>query len=328
MQPPEPPSPANEPRVRALLFEVARRLNAGATWTDVLRQVAEQARALVGADGCDVMLLDVQRQQLRGGAAPDTDVAFRVGEGVAGWVVEHGAAALVADTEEDPRFKAVPGQDIRSLVCVPLITRDGAVGTLTASASRVDAFTAEHQELLVYLCAAAIRDVENARLYRLSTTDVLTHARNRQYLFQRLPEEVERARRYGAPLSVVLLDVDHFKDLNAQHGHLAGDFALKEFARLALCQVREVDALVRYGGEEFLVLLPHTDGAGAVRAAERLRAAVEKLPLRWNDQQLPLTVSAGVATWRPGDTDGALLGRADKALARAWAAGRNRVVAA
>jgi diguanylate cyclase (GGDEF)-like protein len=278
------------------------------------------------------MLLDAQRQQLQGsaagGPAPDADVAFRVGEGVAGWVVEHGAAALVTDTALDERFKVVPGQGIRSLVCVPLITPNGAVGTLTASSPEVGAFNPGHEELLVYLCGAVIRDLESARLYRLSTTDVLTLARNRQYLFQRLPEELERSRRYGAPLSVVLMDLDHFHALNAGHGHLAGDFVLKEIARLALSQVREVDALVRYGGEEFLVLLPHTDAAGAQGAAERLRAAVEGLVLRWNGQRLEVTVSAGVTAWRPGDTDESLLGRADEALSRAGAAGRHRVVAA
>jgi diguanylate cyclase (GGDEF)-like protein len=333
MQPAELPSPANAPGTRALLFEVARRLNAGAAWTDVLRLLAERAGPLVGAGACGVMLLDAQRQQLqgRGSGQPalEADVAFRVGEGVAGWVLEHGAAARVTDTAEDERFKVVPGQEaIRSLVCVPLVTRDGAVGTLTATSPRVGAFTAEHEELLVYLCAAVIRDAENARLYRLSTTDALTHARNRQYLFQRLPEELERSRRCGAPLSMVLLDLDHFQVLNAQRGHLAGDFALKEVATLLLAQLRGMDVLVRYGGEEFLVLLPHTDKGGALGAAERLRAAVEQLDLRWNDQRLRLTVSAGVAAWQPGDTDESLLGRVDAALARAWAAGRNRVVAA
>ena len=329
-------SSGNDGRVRALLLQVARRVNAGASWVELLQLLADHAGSLVGAEACGVMLLDAQRQLLHGRAASGLPLdvqaraAFRVGEGVAGWVVEHGAAALVADTAEDERFKVLPGQAlaIRSLVCVPLITRDGAVGTLTVTSPRPGAFTQAHEELLVYLCGAVVRDVENARLYRLSTTDALTLARNRQYLFQRLPEELERCQRYGEPLSVVLMDLDHFAALNAQRGHLAGDDALKEVARLALCLVREVDALVRYGGEEFLLLLPHTPLQGALLVAERLRASVGELSLRWNDERLPLTLSAGVSTWVPGDSDESLLGRADEALQRAWAAGRNRVEAA
>ena len=329
-------SSGNDGRVRALLLEVARRVSRGAPWVEVLQLLADNAGPLVGAEACGVMLLDSQRQELFGragaGLPPDgqAQAAFRVGEGVAGWVVEHGAAALVEDAAEDERFKALPGQAlaIRSLVCVPLVTRDGAVGTVTVTSATPGAFTQAHQELLVYLCGAVVRDVENARLYRLATTDALTLARNRQYLFQRLPEELDRCKRYGEPLSVVLMDLDRFAALNAQHGHLAGDHALKEVARLALAQVREVDVLVRFGGEEFLLLLPHTPGPGARLAAERLRAAVQGLPLRWNRAPLGLTVSAGVATWVPGDTDGSLLGRADEALQRAWASGRNRVESA
>jgi diguanylate cyclase (GGDEF)-like protein len=320
-------------RVLSLLFQVTRRVNEGATLVDLLRLVASHAGELVGADSCSIMLLDEQRRELFGkvsaGLTPEEEalLSFRVGEGVAGWVVEHGAPARVEDTTRDERFKVLPGQalHIRSILCVPLITQDGAIGTLTVTSGQVGAFTPEHEELLVYLGGAVVRDVENARLYRLAITDPLTHAFNRQYLFQRLPAELERSRRYGEPLSVALMDIDHFKHVNDTHGHLAGDFVLKELVRLALTQVREVDALVRHGGEEFLLLLPNTPRDAAATVAERLRASVEKLVMPWSNLKLRVTASFGVAEWHREETDEDLLRRADEALYRAKDAGRNRV---
>jgi len=320
-------------RIFSVLFQITKVVNSGAPLQALLEAVANSSVDLVGADSCSIMLLDESRKELlinaaSGLSSDETDaVTFRVGEGVAGWVAEHGAPALISDAATDVRFKSVPGQKlvISSLLCVPLITKEGVIGTLTVTSARARAFGKDHEELLMYLGASIVKDIENARLYRLSITDSLTKAFNRQYLYQRLPDEIERCRRYGDQMSVVLMDVDHFKQFNDTFGHAAGDFVLKEIVRVALATIRDVDGLVRYGGEEFLMLLPKTAIEGASGAAERLRAAIEQADFLWSDQKLKVTISAGVVALWPGASDDALLKRVDELLYQAKTGGRNRV---
>jgi len=321
-------------RVISVLFQLTKKINEAVPLPDLLRAVAAAAVDLLDADTCSVMLLDDARTELlskaSAGLPPEEEatITFKVGEGLAGWVAEHGAPALVADVCADARFKAVPGQATRiaSLLAVPLITKEGIIGVLTVTSARPGAFQPEHEDLLMYLGTAIVKDLENARLYRLSITDSLTKAFNRQYLYQRLPEEVERCRRYKDPLSVALFDIDHFKRFNDSYGHPAGDFVLKEVVRLAQGQIRDVDALVRYGGEEFLVLLPNTPLEGARVIAERFRKAVEAAEFPWSDRRLKVTISVGIATLAEDvPNDEALLKKADDALYRAKTAGRNRV---
>ncbi|MGC4122697.1 MAG: sensor domain-containing diguanylate cyclase [Myxococcales bacterium] len=321
-------------RVIAVLFQLTKKINEAVPLPELLRAVAAAAIDLLDAETCSVMLLDDARTELLSKASAglpaqeESSISFKVGEGVAGWVAEHGAPALIADVSTDSRFKSVPGQvtRIRSLLTVPLITKEGIIGVITVTNEKPGVFQAEHEDLLMYLGSAIVKDLENARLYRLSITDSLTKAFNRQYLYQRLPEEVERGRRYKDPLSVALFDIDHFKRFNDTYGHPAGDFVLKEVVRLAQGQSRDVDALVRYGGEEFLVLLPNTPLDGARVIAERIRKAVEQAEFPWSDRRLRVTISVGIATL--GDdvpNDEALLKKVDDALYKAKQTGRNRV---
>jgi two-component system cell cycle response regulator len=167
---------------------------------------------------------------------------------------------------------------------------------------------------------------ENARLEVLAHTDSLTHVLNRRALMSRLSAEVDRARRYDSPLSVLLIDLDHFKDVNDTHGHLIGDEVLSETAALLQRTIRSVDVVARYGGEEFVVVLPETPQAGAVRFAERIRTLIDQQ--EFGSLRLKCTVSIGVA-WFPSegvDSVDDLLLRSDAALYRAKAEGRNRVM--
>jgi diguanylate cyclase (GGDEF)-like protein len=161
--------------------------------------------------------------------------------------------------------------------------------------------------------------------------DHLTNSYNRRHIIELLAREMARSDRTGAPFCVCLLDLDHFKSLNDQHGHLAGDRTLASFARRVRGELRTMDsvsqagvpsALGRVGGEEFLVLLPDTTLRGALRVAERIREAVGQRPL---DGKHEVTVSVGIAEYRGSETVGSLLGRADKALYGAKRGGRNRV---
>ncbi|MBU0916312.1 MAG: GGDEF domain-containing protein [Gammaproteobacteria bacterium] len=167
------------------------------------------------------------------------------------------------------------------------------------------------------------------RLQHLSQHDSLTGLLNRRAIENSLDKEAQRLQRFGEVYSVMLVDIDHFKRINDNLGHAAGDEVLRAVAAILKDHAREVDRVARYGGEEFCVLLPHTDHEGALQAAERLRSAVHRTDIPWQDEQICVTISTGLATAQdPDEPLHALLKRADDALYRAKTEGRNRVVAA
>jgi diguanylate cyclase (GGDEF)-like protein len=176
----------------------------------------------------------------------------------------------------------------------------------------------------------ALRDA-NKRLVReletLTRTDPLTGTQNRRAFDDMLAQEMARARRHRHPMGVVLLDIDHFKQVNDVHGHPAGDEVLRWFARTLQGSLREGDTLFRYGGEEFIVLLPHADADGTMAAAARLVAAVAEAACPVGGTMLPVTTSAGAASLEGSITGQELVTRADQALYAAKKGGRNRAVA-
>jgi two-component system, cell cycle response regulator len=169
----------------------------------------------------------------------------------------------------------------------------------------------------------------NAQLLVLSSTDVLTGVANRRALEERLHDMWEHSQRLHEPLSLVMCDIDHFKRVNDEYGHQVGDVVLQQFARLLVTEAREIDRVGRYGGEEFVLLLPGTVLDAAVTFAERIRACVEKREFTYDDgQTLHRTMSCGIAAWpHPLVADQeALIKAADDALYVAKETGRNRVV--
>ena len=163
---------------------------------------------------------------------------------------------------------------------------------------------------------------KNKLLEEASRTDSLTRLMNRRRIFERLEEELTRAKRYNEPLSIAMVDIDHFKNVNDNYGHQTGDMVLKTIALQLSSKAREVDSVGRYGGEEFLIIMPKTDEIGALAYAERLRAGVEYMPLENLD--FHVTISIGLASYS-GETLLELIDRADQKLYQAKAKGRNRV---
>jgi two-component system cell cycle response regulator len=163
-----------------------------------------------------------------------------------------------------------------------------------------------------------------------ATKDFLTRIWNRSSILDILQRELARGGREKRPVGVVLADLDHFKSVNDTYGHFAGDAVLREFARRMLTSIRAYDAIGRYGGEEFLVILPGCDEGATLRQAERMRAALDIEPMVINDEQRLVTCSFGATTWTPGQqvSADALIRVADDALYSAKHQGRNRVVAA
>jgi len=189
--------------------------------------------------------------------------------------------------------------------------------------------TARNQAL-VSLLTEARADLQQAmvQLNQLVTIDPLTGAYSRRYVFELLDRHVANLRRHGTPVSIVMLDLDHFKRVNDQYGHPVGDRALSAASRAVTGVLREGDLLARIGGEEFLVLLPMTDQAGALLLAERLRQTLADTQLQEGGATISLPASFGVAQLRPEEDTAAWYQRVDAALYQAKARGRNTVVAA
>lgn len=163
-------------------------------------------------------------------------------------------------------------------------------------------------------------------IYRLTTVDGLTQVHNRRYFDEAIERELSRCRRYGRALSLLLIDVDHFKRINDTFGHLAGDAVLKEVASAIQKRIRKEDLLSRYGGEEFAVLTPEIDHKGALSMGEKVRKVIEKHEFSFDGEVIPVTISCGVATLgKKGDEAVALVQRADEKLYEAKESGRNKV---
>jgi diguanylate cyclase (GGDEF)-like protein len=321
-------------KLPAALFEIGKLIGSELDPGILLARIAELICHLIDAKACSVMLLDADRTRLLAKAAYGlrteqmNSLSFRIGEGVAGWVAEHGQPALIHDVTQDPRFIALPaGQgQIASMICVPLIARGERVGVVTATSPTPNAFDTNNLELIRFIAMTIALDIENVRLHRVAVTDPLTGAYNREFLLQRLPQEIEAAADRDRALSVAMVDVDHFKTVNDQYGHGIGDIVLSEVARRLRGAIRAGDLLVRYGGEEFLAVLPKADAGRAWEIGERMRQRVCEHAFEVGDgMALLLRVSVGVAQWHTGERMPELIDRADAALYSAKDHGRNRV---
>ncbi|MDH3767448.1 MAG: sensor domain-containing diguanylate cyclase [Gammaproteobacteria bacterium] len=235
-------------------------------------------------------------------------------------------------------FPACTG--IASIAILPLVREKFLMGSINLGSGDPQRFTPDHAtDILEHLGVIASFALENAvnraRLRRSGLTDPLTNWHNRRYLEVRLTEEIARAQRSGYTVSCLMIDVDHFKQVNDSLGHLAGDEVLQEVSRRVATQVRGSDVAARFGGEEFIVVLPDTEQRFARNLAERVRRVVRATPILADEGcALTITVSVGVAATRPRrhsepKAQGrALLEAADWAMYRAKKTGRDRVITA
>jgi diguanylate cyclase (GGDEF)-like protein len=180
-----------------------------------------------------------------------------------------------------------------------------------------------------FLSGGNVEAEYHEEIYRLAISDALTEVHNHRYLMEFLEREVSRSVRHHRPLALVIIDIDYFKAINDEYGHLAGDYALRELAGIVKASVRKEELFARYGGEEFALVLPETPLEEARSAAERLRVAVEAHPFRYDDQPFKMTISVGgVVTAGDNEalTPSDLIREGDARLYQAKRDGRNRVV--
>jgi diguanylate cyclase (GGDEF)-like protein len=219
-----------------------------------------------------------------------------------------------------------------SALVVPMFVRNRVVGTMQLFSREGAAFAPDDAQLLWMLSLVAenllTREYANEGLIRYAFTDYLTGLKTRGYFEQQLELEFKRSERKRAHIALLMIDIDHFKQLNDTHGHHVGDQVLRDVSAILIKDMREVDTVARYGGEEFVIILPETNGPGALLVAERLRKAVEQAKFFAGspDRVERLSISIGIATY---DADAQfkrdLIEFADAALYAAKTGGRNRV---
>ncbi|MEW5700747.1 MAG: sensor domain-containing diguanylate cyclase [Candidatus Zixiibacteriota bacterium] len=262
-------------------------------------------------------------QQFRNPQAVELNDVFRqaIATAQAVRIVDHYTGRVVLD-----------GTARRSQLVVPMVSEGRVVGLLNAESPRARAFSEHDQRVLSVLAASTAMALVNADLHRrmeeLIIIDELTGVYNYRYFCTRLEDEKRRAARYGQPLSLIMVDIDWFKELNDRHGHQAGNLALRRMAWTIGACIRDVDILARYGGEEFMIILPQTGVREAKAIAERIRGQIEKTEFGADATGCPihLTVSLGISCYpENGLPEDALVDSVDQALYRAKGAGKNAV---
>jgi len=326
-------------------FSASRRLNSVLSMEDVLSAALQSAADVVDYDFAAVTVLEGGRHRVE---AVDTSERFGFdGEQLHGRTFEpnsglvsmavanqhylpYGGRLRDGETVVFTRDDELP--ELPSLLVLPLIVRDEAVGTLVVGTEQAGGISTERREMLEVITNQVAVSLQNARLYarmeQLATTDELTGLPNRRTFDQKLDEAIARHGRADRQFALVLLDIDHFKEVNDTWGHAVGDEVLEEVAAVLRESVREIDVPARYGGEEFGVILEETALRGSKRVAERIRREVADLQFRAEGETFRCTVSLGIGMWpRDGETAAALVDAADEALYASKEEGRNQVTA-
>jgi len=234
-----------------------------------------------------------------------------------------------AEVKEDEIIR-VPGFDNRTLLGVPLVLRGEVIGVLSVQASQQNAYDANQIRLVETIAQQTSIAMDNAKLFEkmqeMAITDSLTGLYNRRYFYMILDNEFERAKRYQTPLSLAMIDIDHFKTVNDEFGHLVGDDVLRSMSEICMKLLRQTDNMFRYGGEEFMIILPGTKQEEAFNVAERIRSTIEKAVIKTKKGSVKITVSVGVSEYGENYSEPSeFIESADRTMYEAKKAGRNCV---
>src|SRR5712671_2237586 len=330
----------------AVLNEIGKALTSSLDVGEVMHVILAKVSELLRPRNWSLLLRDPQTGELyfkaAVGAGSDMlhHLRIRKGEGIAGWVAENNKPLLVPDVHKDPRFAARFDKTSRfqtkAILCVPLAFKGRVLGVIELVNGEGDGpFSEEDLRILATVAefgAAAIENAQNfQKVQELTVLDDHTGLFNSRHLRRTLEQEIVRATRFGHPVSLVFFDLDRFKQVNDTHGHQAGSRVLAEVGKLLLGTLRSTDVPVRYGGDEFILLLPETSRDQAVDAANRIRVEIARWKFLAEEPYGPLqiTASLGVASF-PDDArvPEELLRRADDAMYRVKAERRDGVAAA
>lgn len=327
------------------LNEIVQAINSTLKPREILQTIMEKTAYLIKAEGWSVLLLDCDKKELVFEAAAGEaglkliGLRLKIGQGVAGWVAQHRKSLIVADVAKDPRFYS--GVDkktkftTKSILCVPMKRRNEIIGVVeVVNKIGGEPFTQNDLEIFENLVAHITIALENANMYRkmveTSLTDDLTKLYNSRYCNQFLDDFLARRTSTQIKISLIFLDIDFFKLVDDNYGHLVGSETLKLVGERIKGVIRERDVAVRYGGDEYIVILPDTDKPTAGIIAERIRNEINQNPFSaFGAKRFNLSVTLGVATF-PDDARNRdeLIGKADQAMYKGKATGRDKVVRA
>ena len=329
-------------RLAEALADTAKALDSTLELEEVLEQILENVGKVVPHDAADISLVDEQGNmrfvKTRGhdkyGTAEEVlSIRANINDiPNMRHMAKTGRPIINPDTFNDPEWiRDIPGAYwIRSYIGAPIISQGKLLGFINVDAQVPNFFREEHLDRLQAFADQAAIAIRNAQMYEeiqsLAITDCLTGLYNRRYFFEFSENELARSKRYGKKLSLAMMDIDHFKRVNDQFGHQTGDRVLKMISDISLKNLRKVDVMCRFGGEEFVILLPETSGVEAYLAAERIRREIDGASLETEKGEVSVTVSIGVADLGEEiQTLDELISKADQAMYQAKDQGRNRV---
>lgn len=329
------------------LFEFTNVLGSNLNLTQMLESIVDMIKRIHNYDGCCLFFYDEQSQSLlpqvsRGFSMPTKKNGFPINELPGGSLLKSGQAVIINNIDEEyPNFKNNDSNfrrflgEFSSFVFLPLMVDERLIGLLLLAKYTAAAYAQEDLRLLLIIASQAGLTIQNRRLYEQAyysaITDGLTGIYNQKYFREQLELQLENAKEYGFKISLILIDIDHFKKFNDTYGHLIGDKVLKEVSKVIQDCVNPDNLVARYGGEEFVVILPDTDTDAAVIIGEKIRSTIEKHVIKTSEYpSLKVTVSLGIATF-PDHIKNMrrmvveLIDIADDSLYLAKNSGRNRV---
>ena len=295
-----------------IFHDVAKARTSSLDLDSILQTIMEKMAEYFRPDTWSLLMVDEEHDELYfaiavGEAAEALkNVRLKVGEGIAGWVAKNGEQVISPDVEHDPRFARRVDQstqwETHSVICVPLKSRLRVLGVIQLVNVNLAQFNEPEVFFLQALCDYAAIAIENAKwvekIQELTITDDCTGLFNARHLYKTLETEVYRSARFNYEFTVVFIDLDHFKQVNDTHGHLIGSQLLAEIGYLIKAQLRLIDYAFRYGGDEFVVLLPQTGKDAALVVAKRLRDSLRtSMFCREEGLNINVRASMGVATY-------------------------------
>jgi diguanylate cyclase (GGDEF)-like protein len=295
-----------------IFHDVAKALTSSLDLDSILQTIMEKMAEYFRPDTWSLLMVDEQKNELyfaiAVGSASEAlkNVRLKVGEGIAGHVAKYGEKLIVPDVRSDKRFAKridkVTQMETQSIICVPLKSKLRVLGVIQLVNVNMNHFTEAESFFLQSLCDYAAIAIENARsverIQELTITDDCTGLYNARHLYKTLESEVYRSSRFGYEFSVLFIDLDHFKQVNDTHGHLIGSKLLLEIGYAIKANLRLIDSAFRYGGDEFVVVLPQTGKEAATLVARRLRDVFRTSNyLREEALNINVRASLGLATY-------------------------------
>ncbi|MCI0531107.1 MAG: sensor domain-containing diguanylate cyclase [candidate division Zixibacteria bacterium] len=319
------------------IYEASRSLAKLMTLEQIIDKILSIVQQILGYKNFSILLLsnDKDALELKAKIAGGKTVRFEQTQkfnlsGVWGEVVRSASTERVLDIQTDPREVLSEKKDTRAQMTVPLVVGGKVYGILNAESERIGAFVEQDQKILSILANHAALAIENFDLHNRTTeltiTDELTGTNNFRFFRNKLDDEFKRAKRYHQSLSLIMIDIDWFKKCNDTYGHQFGNLVLKELVRIVNNCIRDVDVCCRYGGEEFVVILPQTNKEDARQIGERIRVSFGQQLIELGNIKTRCTISIGIATFPEDASDPSrLIEKVDQALYYAKGHGKNQV---